>query len=242
MKSLRFTVYELLGYFAPGGVVFLAVLVFGWAVFFPTASIKIADISFKKETWVFILAVSYTLGHVIQGICNFHISGERMFERKDNNKDLVRNARIALESRCGIATSSYSCSKLAGLCQTLILHVGKMDDHDVFLYREGYYRGSSAAFLLLAIALVIRAVRLGATLTINEQKILIVSGLWLFLIVLSAASSVVFYFRFRRFALYRVANLLNFACLPKKLLLSASASELADSSNEGKSEATDTEG
>ncbi|MGA3012174.1 MAG: hypothetical protein ABSD72_18105, partial [Terracidiphilus sp.] len=127
---------------------------------------------------------------------------------------LIASAKSRIALKCGIDTKTFGIRQIVSLTQTWMLHHGKTDDHDVFLYREGFYRGSSAAYFLLAIAFLVRGCRGPIAIVGKDFTCNIGGSLMLTLSILAFAISVVFFFRFLRFGNYRVQNLLASACLP----------------------------
>lgn len=239
MKSLRITIYEVLGYLAPGMVCLAALCVFIWAAFWPQAPLAIAKYSTGKEEIAFILFTAYMLGHFVQGMSNLHPNAEISIEKERKHIALIEQARSSLARRCKIDTHDYSITHLVGLAQGLLLHSGKTDDHEVFLYREGFYRGSSLSYLLLTIALIVRALCHPATIIISDNRFDLNYSFFVFAIFLSSAISVVFYHRYRRFGRYLILNLLHCACLPEK---SAKAKDKADDKDDSADESTNEDG
>ena len=213
MPSLRFTIYEILGYFAPGIVAFVALFVYIWAIFFPHNAFLI-DFSLTKEAIFAFLFLSYSLGHFIQGITNALPRAEDIVEKSPDSSQLIASAKSRIAGKCGIDTKAFGIRQIVSLAQTWLLHHGKTDDHDVFLYREGFYRGSSAAYFLLAIAFLVRGCRGPIAIVGKEFSCSFGGNLMITLSILAFAISVVFFFRFLRFGNYRVQNLLASACLP----------------------------
>ncbi len=216
MQSLRFTIYEILGYVAPGIVSLVALLVFMWAAFLPNAPLLIARYSLSKEEIATLLFATYAFGHLIQGLCNFHSSPEKSAKKSKRHDFLLLGARKTLASRYALDLQNYDIGQIASLAQTSLLQNGKTDDFDVLLYREGFYRGSSASYFLLAIALLFRTYRAGTFIIFHSVLYRLNLAPLGFAAALSLAFAFVFYQRYIRFGNYRLQHLLNFACLPEK--------------------------
>ena len=215
MSSLKFTLYEILGYLAPGVVVLGALAIIIWAAFLPDDPLPIAAFSLSKEAIVFGIFVAYAFGHLIQGLCNLHPSPEKSAKKKNQHVTLLAGARLGLTSRCGFPVNDYEIADVAALAQTALLNTGKTDDFDVFLYREGFYRGSSAAYLLLAFAFLFRAFHGSAKLKFDRVVYPLTHSPLFFAAALSLLIAVVFYRRYIRFGAYRLRHLLSFVCLPE---------------------------
>jgi hypothetical protein len=163
IKILDLTVYELLGYLLPGSVAFLGfLLVFG-----------IVEPSWLERSlwagmgWFVLLplAVSYVLGHVIQALAN-KVFGVR-FEDKSLQStigDLPDSAFEAIARRLQMPTSASSIAEwrtskqrpFLSLCTEILDQDGKPAVREVYLYREGFYRGTSIALVVLALGFVAR--------------------------------------------------------------------------------------
>ena len=215
MSSLRFTLYEIIGYMAPGVVGLAALSIVFWAAFLPQHAIEIANNSHTKEELALFLFAAYTIGHLVQGLCNYHPSPEKLAERRAKHAALISNARAGLSSRCSMNLDKYDLGQIVALAQTYLLHTGKTEDHEIFLYREGFYRGSSASYALLGVALLFRVFRGETRLVMSGATVDVSPHAIVFLSLISILISVVFYQRYIRFSNYRLQNLLNIACMPK---------------------------
>lgn len=138
-----------------------------------------------------------------------------MAEKRKTHAALIANARAQLATHCSINIDRYSLGQVVALAQTYLLEAGKTDDHEVLLYREGFYRGSSASYLLLGAALLFRVFRGETVLMAGGRASFASPHAIIFLSLISFLTSFVFYQRYLRFSTYRLQNLLNFACMPK---------------------------
>ena len=165
--SLKFTIYEILGYFLPGFVTLAALFVFAWAGFFPHTAMPVAGYSFTKEGIAALLLAAYAAGHLTQGVSNPIANSERIAEKSGKHTALLKRAKEALAERKIISDPDLTFRQVLALAQTWMLNNGRTDDHDVFLYREGFYRGSSLAYVLLGSSLVFRACRASTRVELN---------------------------------------------------------------------------
>jgi hypothetical protein len=215
MSNLRFTIYEILGYLMPGIVGVAAIAVFYWSAFFPNHPIELANYSLSEEEIAALILTSYFIGHFIQGLCNYLPKPEALMESDKDSEGLIKNAREGMRGRCSLDLGKCKLYELTGAAETVMLQTGKTDTHDVYLYREGFYRGGCASFGLLSLALLFRATRIGASAAIGGKATPISSCLLASTSLLSVLIAIIFYRRYRRFAEYRIKNLLNFVRLPK---------------------------
>ena len=215
MSSLKFTVYEILGYIAPGVIGLGALALIVWTAFLSNHPLPIAPYSLSKEAIGLLVFAAYAIGHLIQGLCNFHPSPEKIAKKKNQHSTLLAGARAGLESQCGFSVVDYEIEDIVVLAQTSLLNTGKTDDFDVFLYREGFYRGSSAAYFVLTGAFLFRAARGHAALKFQGVTHSLGWPPLLFAAAVSLLFAYVFYRRYLRFGSHRLRHLLSFACLPK---------------------------
>lgn len=171
------TLYDLFGYFLPGTIVVLAGCILGWSIWFRTFAVPIGSPP------VVLLAVgaaaSYFAGHLIQEIGNWFadgipywknrrlpalgISEDAIFGESAENdaKTMTRAARSIIHS-WGIELGDDKCAPkwIYEICDEGIAQSGVASDREIYEYRQGFYRGTSVALMLLAIALLVRLVEL----------------------------------------------------------------------------------
>ena len=213
MSTLRFTVYEILGYFAPGVIGLLTLVLIYWTSFASND-----PISPETYTGTMCLCIgafaAYGLGHVLQGISNYHPSAEDRAEKLGHYKHIVQAARKTLHSQCGASLDAHSVRDLIELAQAAVLNSGKTDMYDVLVYREGFYKGSYAGYAFLSMALLFRALRGVAMINLNGTLRLLTPAVFFSAAAFSAFIAFIFYQRYIRFAGHRIRYLLNVACFP----------------------------
>jgi hypothetical protein len=220
IKVLDLTVYELLGYLIPGGVTFFGLfLVLG--AFEPTW----LDRSHWDNLgwWVVLpLVLAYILGHVVQAIGNA-VFGKR-FEDPALNEvvaDLPDSGFEAVARRLSVTASADEIAKwksthrrpFLALCTEILEQDGKPAMRDVFLYREGFYRGTCLALVMLALGLVVfgiahRPDRWLHLEFFEERQQRKETVLALAAAVLSLGAAWSFKARYARFARYRISSCL----------------------------------
>jgi uncharacterized membrane protein YjjP (DUF1212 family) len=97
------------------------------------------------------------------------------------------------------------------------VQTGKPGDRDTFIYREGFYRGTSIALFVLSAAVLVRVAIPGSS--IQFTKWLFCVSIWQGLLTafIAAALALLFFQRYRRFAEYRVTRAVLAALIIQKL-------------------------
>jgi hypothetical protein len=226
MEKLSFTLYEFFGYFLPGNIGVAALAILFWALFLPMVPIPIQK--FELNTlWYFGLAViSYYVGHVLQGISRslFKNPDESVLAQQTSILPLVKRAQEQLASRLGLAqTETPGAAMTVRLCDEVAIQHGQLGDRDVFVYREGFYRGSVASFILLDLALIVRTIVPGAALRLPAEVFSVSRWQLLFVAVIVTCSIFLLRQRYKHFAALRAVrgvlayvSLSYFADLSKK--------------------------
>lgn len=215
MWSLRVTIYELLGYLAPGVVGLAALALFAWAAFFPQVPIALEPPSLTKEEIALLLFASYTVGHLMQGLSNILKTPEKLKEKSAKQDALVQAAKRSLKSRLNVNFGHLSVQEISSLATARLTDLKKTDIHDVYVYREGFYRGSMAGYILFGAALLFRSLRGATFISVHGAVHQVGLAPILYLLFLSLLTAFVFYKRYVRFGKYRLENLLASLSLPQ---------------------------
>jgi hypothetical protein len=209
LEKLSFTLYEVFGYFLPGTIGLLASAVFFWAVFLPGAPIPVQSVELSKLWYFGLIALAYFSGHVVQSI-------SRLFFKNPDDSVLkhlypgtaaiVSHAREHIAMHLGTGdVSKLSDSAVVKLCDEVAVQYGQLGDRDVFVYREGFYRGSFAAFALLDVALLFRLIIPGSRLVFADKHTFDITRTELaFLMVLVTVGITFLLNRYKHFAALRV--------------------------------------
>ena len=162
MKELQFTLYEVFGYLLPGAVFVGGAGALFWAAYLPQASI---DLDIKSaEVWGIFLALAYVAGHVAQGMGNAVV---RRFESAEDHciravvpPEIVRACKAKAKELTGEDLADVSPRWLCRLCDDAVVRSGKLGEREVYVYREGFYRGTFVGMACLILGLVALGVRL----------------------------------------------------------------------------------
>jgi hypothetical protein len=219
--NIRLPLYDIFGYLLPGIVAILAAILLIWSIYLPAAPLTF--LSLPKQVWFVLTVLAYFAGHFVQALGNAlsdlfvrpeeHIFGEHA---DPNCKELVKEVHAVVHRTLGV--SKVEPAWMYRICDGTVLHCGTTSEREIYVYREGFYRGASVAFGLLAIALFVRSV-IGATSLLWNESLVTVPGslLWV-LFILTACSCALMVVRFHRFAHYRVKHaLVSYLLIHKKL-------------------------
>jgi hypothetical protein len=95
------------------------------------------------------------------------------------------------------------------MCTEMAVRWGDRADHETYLHREGFYRGSAVAFLVVAVSVGLRKVVPGPATVPLEGTVPLTKDTLLFLLVGALAASFLSFLRYRRFS----AHLLKWSVL-----------------------------
>jgi len=207
MDKLSFTLYEIFGYFLPGAIGVIALTILFWAIFLPNTAIPVASLELSKLWYFGLVVVCYYAGHVLQGISRslFKNPDEYFLNHQTDMAPLVKRAQEQMATHLGMAqTAPPSPAVTARLCDELAVQYGQLGDRDVFVYREGFYRGSFAAFILLDLALFVRCVISGAALRLPAEVFPVSRWQLVFVIGVVTCSVLFLLRRYKHFAALRV--------------------------------------
>jgi hypothetical protein len=217
-KDIQVTLYDIFGYLLPGSVAVAALAVLSWSIFWPSHPLVLTS-TIPKVALVCLLFTMYLTGHLVQGLGNLVDSLARRWKLLDEMPissklaDVVRSSTV---SRFGSEVESMKAGELFGLCdQTLLCH-GSLGDREIFMYREGFYRGNFVALTLLSIAFLFRM----ASRPIFVSVFGVNAELWrrhvLFAALLSGLGAVLAFRRYIRFAEHsRRACFMRFVALAR---------------------------
>ncbi|MFO0375544.1 MAG: hypothetical protein ACK51N_00705 [bacterium] len=184
----RFTFYDVVGYLLPGLIALLAAALGLSAV---NAAWSVPALTDGGQ-WFVAVITAYFLGHATQGL-SVHV-----FRRSMLRDQVARKCKAAMSEVLTRALAHHDLKVEGNEARFAALDALKLkvDDREIFIARQGFFRGSSMAFGLLAVATLAAAIwshpisAFGLTL---DRGLCIVVGL------VAAALSVLFFFRYRDF-------------------------------------------
>jgi len=224
MQSLRVTLYEIFGYIIPGLLALLGISVLIWAFWVPSLVLPLQIPRYEVGHYIAIGFFSYMLGHVVQAVGNFLKRAELRTNLNDRCGHLIDCAKQMIVKKYGNNCEIDCLSDITALAHAELTQNGKADEYEVFVYREGFYRGVLVSSALFGIALAIRALHPthvfvnGSECTVSVFSLLLGGALSLFVTAL-------FFRRFLRFGEYRIRYALSALSV---LLAKESASDHED--------------
>lgn len=226
MKDFEITLYDIFGYFIPGCVGLIAVYLIAWRIVLPANQ----DWSTLSTLgWAIVAGVAYVMGHALQALSDvlygvrWSKPEKRILEKKciDPLKDKMKSALHKAEwaNNLSIKEDNSQNILLYEIVDQYIRQHGKTKSRDMYRYREGFYKGLSVGFILLAVGAVVHMTggqttinALGISMTLTTQRMAFISALSVIIAILT-------WCRYRKFVEYRVKNclysFLTIAKLPK---------------------------
>jgi hypothetical protein len=202
IEKLQLTLYEMFGYLLPGAIASAAVSILYWSLSLPNVDPNVFG-------WSVIIALSYFFGHISQGIGNRFFRGveEKTLGPKGSlSKVIVDIARRKAGHRVGTEPDDIDSSSLFRIADEASVQVGADADRDIFIYREGFYKGSAVAFSFLTIALIVRGLDGYAAIRLPDYSFYFSAWQIFAAAVVSAAAANICRQRFYRFGAYRVSR------------------------------------
>jgi hypothetical protein len=157
-KDIQVTLYDIFGYLLPGAVVFAALTILTWSIFWPSHRLALES-TIPTVELVGLVVAMYIAGHLVQGLGNVLESLVRRWKLLNEmplSAELTKLVRGTAGSHFGKEVESLSSRELFALCDQSLLHHGSPGEREIFVYREGFYRGTFVALCLLTLALLAR--------------------------------------------------------------------------------------
>ena len=238
IKFAQLTIYEGFGYFLPGAVLVAALGIIAWAVWAPCVPLPIFAPSF--DLWALLIVVAYFAGHAVQGAGNalldYYAPLQKLLSKWIVSKTVgnwieklfgpqpaiaaptealaICKAKKLLEP-CN--TDSVDFAFVESLANEALVQLGNSAEMDVYVYREGFYRGSCISFTVLAVALWIRGAIAPTQLRFWGRCHELYASELICLCVLCILTAWLFWRRFNRFGqIHRITSLLGLLLLGQR--------------------------
>ncbi len=184
----QFTFYDVVGYLLPG-LIGLCALCLGFSAIDPNWAVPSPK---NGGHWFVLVVAAYFVGHTVQGLSN------RLFQRSTLRAQVARACKPAVATLVARAIEHHGIQAADNEGRFAALDALKVSfaDREIFVARQGFFRGSSLSFALLGVALV------GACVFRTSVEVF---GLFLERALCGAAGSVaigfavLFFFRYRDF-------------------------------------------
>ncbi|HKM85526.1 MAG TPA: hypothetical protein VJW96_04915 [Terriglobales bacterium] len=216
-ESLRFTLYEILGYLMPGLIAAAALTISLWTIFRGDSVLPLSLWRLSPTGVLAVLFVAYVIGHLVQALANPVLKGADKRIMSDNDPAiLVAKQRAAKLFQGTTVNISEICDTwLERVMDERCIRVGQQGDREIFTYREGFYRGSTVASVLFCAGLVV-CIFTGKLRLLVGDTVFAPSRCELSVVLLiSALGAWGLYKRFQRFSEYRVNRVIAaFIALP----------------------------
>jgi hypothetical protein len=210
LKDIQVTLYDIFGYLLPGFIFLAGIAMLFWAIFMPSAPIQLSTIS--VDNWIVILVGAYIAGHMVQAIANLLTKKLQSAENTVLSKgkpDSFPNAVIDSATKkvnlmLGVKLKDMKPSFLYQVCDEAIAQFGITSDRDIYIYREGFYRGLTVSFMVLFVGLIARVLVPSTSVNISGNVLPISVSMLLFFDVISLIAARLSFNRYKRFGDYRV--------------------------------------
>jgi uncharacterized membrane protein YiaA len=184
----RFTFYDVMGYLLPGLLGLCAAFI-GLSAINPAWAVPALS---EGGHWFAVIVGAYFVGHAVQGL------SYRFFPRSVLRAQIARACTPAVATVVHRAMEHHGIETADGEAAFAALDALKLDfgDREVFIARQGFFRGSSLSFGLLAVALLAACIFNGSVSLFGasiDRALCGVAG------AVCAGASVLFFFRYRDF-------------------------------------------
>jgi hypothetical protein len=111
---------------------------------------------------VCLILIAYLAGHLGQGVGNLMEKLPAVRRTLETNlpisADLTKLVHDAVAVRFGETARSLKPKELSLLCDQALICAGSPGEREIFVYREGFYRGNCVALAFLGLTLILRLV------------------------------------------------------------------------------------
>ncbi|HZU31197.1 MAG TPA: hypothetical protein VFB79_08790 [Candidatus Angelobacter sp.] len=208
IDKIQLTLYEFFGYLLPGSIGAVAIIIFYWSLCLPHTALPLDKLHPDRLGWIILIGMCYLIGHLVQGLGTKYLKGAEQAALGSIPLPIVLSAKSRAASIADVDVEDIDPVSLFRLADEYTIQNGILGDRDIFVYREGFYKGCAVALALLSISLVIRSflgtITLGFpsyTYDVSRHQIF-VSALIIFL------AAILCKLRFHRFGVYRVSRAL----------------------------------
>jgi hypothetical protein len=202
LRDVQVTLYDVFGYLLPGLLALGALAAVFWAVVAP--GYPLGAPNWPGPGWVAVIVAAYLVGHLLQAAANIALKMSRT-QDADLAADVLAGVPVPRRAALVEAAGGDEPSWIYRFADVMVLQRGNPADRDLFVYREGFYRGMAGAFACAIAAGAIRWSRDGTSVVIRGVADNVPSSAFVVLLVIFVIGLVLSVGRYRRFARYRVS-------------------------------------
>jgi len=235
LSDLRASIYDLFGYFLPGSVALAGIALISWAAWYPPEYAGDLTFASNGVVVSAFVVAAYLLGHVLHGIGNLiprltrvsesvllasqpdpgasatvpstHQTPSRIFldPPAPLSKALRDAIDVQLENHFRGRVKEMSALEKFGFIDEARNWAPREGDREVYIYREGFYRGMTLASALLCVGLLLRfAVAPYSCIVLDLDVTCLSRGEIAIFSLLSLCAVPAYLIRLERFARYRI--------------------------------------
>ena len=147
--TFKFSLYEIFGYLLPGAVAGCAVGL-GDSLLFHGGALPPSNWLTSKSGVAVEVAFAYLCGHAVQVLANTLLPNSNSQVLKRDKYGSTRRLLVEVRKRKGWCDPSDSDQDILMKCDSYLVAKGPGSEREIYVYREGYYRGTSIALAALA--------------------------------------------------------------------------------------------
>ena len=205
--EFRATLYDFFGFLIPG-IVALSAGALLWHRLFYAGLIVPSAWPLGKMEWIPFLLAAYLAGHLAQAVANavppFNLPADKSgWGSRQVPPELLSLGILRLSSQLGLDVNQLPSAEVWSLIDEVATDSTGTANREVYVYREGFYRGMAVSSALFAIAV---ASHFGTLVCASRGNHLWCAGGWetVAVFIVSVAAAIGFFLRMRRFASYRI--------------------------------------
>ncbi len=204
--DFRASLYDLFGYLLPGFVAAVGIGLLWHAIFANDSAIPLDPLA-TPLIGSSALLVAYLLGHFCHAIGNiFPTSPEDELLKSGGQESLTLLKAIdeRFTVRHGVVATTLKPVEKYGILDEEGMFTGQRGDRDVYVYREGFYRGMVVASLILSVGVAFHLPLDRTCFSLGSSSTCLRSVEFLAIMLLSGAYAWGSFARMKRFGRYRV--------------------------------------
>jgi hypothetical protein len=210
MKEIQITLYDVFGYLIPGVISLVSIAILVGTLFLEGA----IDIpTYPAFVWIALAVIAYITGHMTQAIATALLTllpstihrTLTLRTKFSLEKEVLQRVNEKARRIAGIeGAATLNSGTVFEICDHYVQQHCKTDARDIYVYREGFYRGISVALLCFGVALLIRLPLEMSEVRWAELRLSLSRSQVTALILVSFSGAWLMYQRYRRFGNYLV--------------------------------------